>query len=48
MEKAKEMLLSQDYKISSIAFQFGYKHATHFNAAFKKYFAYSPTKVNHG
>jgi len=45
MEKAKEMLLKQDYKIASIANQFGYKHATHFSAAFKKYFGYSPTKI---
>lgn len=47
MEKAKEMLLIQDCKISSIANQFGYKHATHFSAAFKKYFGYPPTKLNH-
>ena len=45
MEKAKEMLLKQDCKISSIANQFGYKHATHFSAAFKKYFGYPPTKI---
>src|SRR5690606_54223 len=34
MERAKEMLLKQDSKISSIANQVGYKHATHFSAAF--------------
>lgn len=45
MERAKEMLLEADYKISAIAHQFGYKHATHFSAAFKKYFGYPPTKV---
>ena len=45
MERAKEMLLKQDCKISSIANQVGYKHATHFSAAFKKYFGYPPTKI---
>jgi len=45
MERAKEMLLKQDSKISSIANQVGYKHATHFSAAFKKYFGYPPTKI---
>jgi len=45
MERAKEMLLRADHKIASIAHQFGYKHATHFSAAFKKYFGYPPTKV---
>jgi len=45
MERAKEMLLEADYKIAAIAHQFGYKHATHFSAAFKKYFGYPPTKV---
>lgn len=45
MERAKEMLLEADCKIAAIAHQFGYKHATHFSAAFKKYFGYPPTKV---
>lgn len=45
MERAKEMLLRQEFKIASIANQFGYKHATHFSAAFKKHFGYPPTKI---
>lgn len=45
MERAKEMLLNQDCKIAAIAHQFGYKHATHFSAAFKKYYGYPPTKI---
>jgi len=45
MERAKEMLLRRESKIASIANQFGYKHATHFSAAFKKYFGYPPTKI---
>ncbi len=46
MERAKEMLLRREFKIASIANQFGYKHATHFSAAFKKHFGYPPTKIN--
>jgi len=45
MEMAKKMLLEQDSKVAVIAGQFGYKHATHFSAAFKKYFGYPPTKL---
>lgn len=45
MEQAKKILIQGDQKISAIAQQFGYKHSTHFSAAFKKYFGYSPTKV---
>jgi AraC-like DNA-binding protein len=36
IEKAKEMLIQQDIKIAEIAQKLGYKHATHFTAAFKK------------
>lgn len=45
MEMARKVLLEQDCKIAVIASQFGYKHATHFSAAFKKYFGYPPTKL---
>jgi AraC-like DNA-binding protein len=45
MEMAKKILLEQDSKVAVIAGQFGYKHATHFSAAFKKYFGYPPTKL---
>ncbi len=45
MEMARKVLLEQDCKVAVIASQFGYKHATHFSAAFKKYFGYPPTKL---
>ena len=45
MEKAREMLLAGDYKIAEIAELVGYKHATHFTTAFKKFFGYLPQKI---
>ncbi|RZK39418.1 MAG: AraC family transcriptional regulator [Pedobacter sp.] len=42
MEKAKEMLLSGKYRITDIAELTGYRHATHFTTAFKKFFGYLP------
>jgi len=42
MQKAKNMLLSGEYLISDIAESMGYKHATHFTSAFKKFFGYLP------
>ncbi len=42
MEKAKEMLLTGKYRITEIAEIVGYKHATHFTNAFKKFFGYLP------
>ncbi len=45
MEKAKEMILQGEYNISEVALLSGYKHATHFTAAFKKYFGYLPLSI---
>ncbi|WP_316815923.1 AraC family transcriptional regulator [Pedobacter nyackensis] len=45
MEKAKAMLVEGDSKISEVSVKMGYKHATHFTSAFKKYFGYLPTKI---
>lgn len=42
MQKAKEMLLSGQHNIAEIAEAVGYKHATHFTNAFKKFFGYLP------
>jgi len=42
MEKAKEMLLTGKYRITEISEVVGYKHATHFTNAFKKFFGYLP------
>jgi AraC-like DNA-binding protein len=45
MERAKELLLSGDKKVSEIAQEVGYQHPTHFTQAFKKYFGYLPARV---
>ncbi|GAB3894379.1 helix-turn-helix transcriptional regulator [Spirosoma agri] len=45
MEKAKDLLTAGQTKISAIARSLGYKHATHFTAAFKKYFGFLPHKI---
>lgn len=42
MTRAKELLLEKRHKISDIAERIGYKHATHFTSAFKKYYGYKP------
>ncbi len=50
MERAREMILSEKYRIADIAELTGYKHATHFTNAFKKFFGYLPltlkSKIN--
>lgn len=45
MERSREMLLEGEKKISEIARLTGYKHASHFTTAFKKYFGYLPNKI---
>lgn len=44
MEKSREMLAGGE-KINDIAMTLGYKHATHFTAAFKKHFGFLPHKI---
>jgi AraC-like DNA-binding protein len=45
MEQAKAMLIEGDAKVAEVSGKMGYKHATHFTTAFKKYFGYLPTKI---
>ncbi|HLT41879.1 MAG TPA: AraC family transcriptional regulator [Sphingobacteriaceae bacterium] len=45
MEKAHLMLQEHDHKISIVAEEVGFKYATHFSAAFKKHFGYSPAEL---
>ncbi|OJY87204.1 MAG: hypothetical protein BGP13_14650 [Sphingobacteriales bacterium 40-81] len=45
MEKSRALLLEGEKKISEIARLAGYKHASHFTTAFKKYFGYLPNKI---
>lgn len=48
MEMAKSMITEQDITIAEISKKIGYKHATHFTSAFKKYFGYLPNKLKSG
>jgi AraC-like DNA-binding protein len=48
MEQAKSMLIEEDRTIAEIAIRTGYKHATHFTTAFKKYFGYLPNSIKTG
>ncbi|QNL49614.1 helix-turn-helix transcriptional regulator [Olivibacter sp. SDN3] len=45
MLRAKALLLQENEKVAVVAGKVGYKHATHFSAAFKKYFGYLPTRI---
>jgi AraC-like DNA-binding protein len=45
MEKAIEMIKQHNKKVAEIASILGYKHPTHFTAAFKKYFGFLPNQV---
>ncbi|RZK80789.1 MAG: AraC family transcriptional regulator [Pedobacter sp.] len=45
MEQAKDMLIEKGMTITQVAAKTGYKHATHFTNAFKKYFGYLPNKL---
>ncbi len=45
MEKARHLLTAGDMKIAEVAHTLGYKHATHFTAAFKKHVGFLPNKI---
>lgn len=45
MEKAHLILQERDYKVSHVAEEVGFKYASHFSAAFKKHFGYSPAEL---
>lgn len=47
MNHAKELLHNGDEKIADIASKIGYKHATHFTTAFKKYFGFLPNALRY-
>lgn len=48
MEQAKSMVIENEFTIAEISEKIGYKHATHFTSAFKKYFGYLPNKLRSG
>lgn len=45
MQKAKELLLTGNHQITEIAKVVGYRHATHFTSAFKKFFGFVPKMI---
>ena len=45
MERAKMLLAEGNLKVSMVAQEVGYKYASHFSTAFRKYFGYLPTKI---
>jgi AraC-like DNA-binding protein len=45
MNHAKELLINGNDKVAVIATKIGYKHATHFTTAFKKYFGFLPNSI---
>lgn len=45
MELAKSLLLKNNQKVATVAQEVGYKYASHFSTAFRKYFGYLPTKL---
>lgn len=45
MEKAHLILEQNDYKVSHVAQDVGFKYASHFSSAFRKYFGYSPAEL---
>jgi len=48
MEQAKLMVMENEFTIAEISVKVGYKHATHFTSAFKKYFGFLPNKLRSG
>ena len=47
MEHAKELIMTGDYRVVDVARLTGYKHATHFTTAFKKYFGFIPNSLRY-
>ncbi len=45
MERAKALLVNEKLKVALVAQEVGYKYASHFSAAFRKYYGYLPTKL---
>jgi len=44
LEKAKNLLLNPDVKVSEIAYAVGFQSLTHFNRVFKEHTGYAPTR----
>ncbi len=48
IEKAKNLLLNPNLRVSEIAFEVGFQSLTHFNRVFHKIVGQSPTLYRHG
>ena len=44
MERARELLKNESYKIQEVASQTGYSNQRYFASCFKKYYGYTPTE----
>ncbi len=44
VEKAKNLLLNPNYRISEVAYEVGFQSLTHFNRVFKSVAGQSPTE----
>jgi AraC-like DNA-binding protein len=44
IEKAKNLLLNQNLRVSEIAYEVGFQSLTHFNRVFKKVIGQAPTE----
>lgn len=45
MENAKELFKSKSWTVSEVAYKCGYKDVSHFSAAFKSFYGFSPQKI---
>jgi AraC-like DNA-binding protein len=48
MKASKDELCQPGSSVNEVAQRMGYKHPTHFTAAFKKYYGILPTKLRMG
>ena len=45
MEKARKLLLTEDFTVAEIALKVGFKHTPAFSSAFRKYFGLPPSEI---
>jgi AraC-like DNA-binding protein len=48
MASARRMLMEKELSVAEVAEKMGYKYATHFSSAFKKFFGYLPNRIKSG
>ena len=45
MEKAKTLILNENYTVAEASYKVGYKNPQHFTVAFKKMYGYLPSEL---